>query len=82
MDRGVVKVEYSGFLEDGKMFDSSYKRPAGFTFIIGASQVIKGWDEGVATMKVGGKRQLKILATSPTAQRKATSHSTKRDTHF
>jgi peptidylprolyl isomerase len=60
IDRGVVKVEYAGYLEDGTMFDSSYKRPEGFTFIIGASQVIKGWDEGVATMKVGGKRQLKI----------------------
>jgi peptidylprolyl isomerase len=59
-DRGVVFVEYSGFLEDGTMFDSSYKRAEGFRFVIGASQVIKGWDEGVATMKVGGKRQLKI----------------------
>jgi peptidylprolyl isomerase len=59
-ERGVVTVEYTGFLEDGKMFDSSYKRAEGFRFVIGASQVIKGWDEGVATMKVGGKRQLKI----------------------
>lgn len=59
-DRGVVFVEYTGFLEDGKVFDSSYKRAEGFRFVIGASQVIKGWDEGVATMLIGGKRQLKI----------------------
>jgi peptidylprolyl isomerase len=59
-DRRVVKVEYSGFLEDGTMFDSSFKRPEGFSFVLGASQVIKGWDEGLASMQVGGKRQLKI----------------------
>jgi FKBP-type peptidyl-prolyl cis-trans isomerase FkpA len=54
-----VKVHYTGWLTDGKKFDSSVgKQP--FTFTIGAHQVIKGWEEGVAGIKVGGKRQLRI----------------------
>jgi peptidylprolyl isomerase len=56
-----VQVEYSGFLEDRTtLFDSSYKRNDPFMFPLGKGRVIKGWDEGVATMKVGGKRQLSI----------------------
>jgi peptidylprolyl isomerase len=55
-----VVVEYTGWLEDGTMFDSSFKRADPFTFALGQGRVIKGWDEGVATMKVGGKRQLII----------------------
>ena len=54
-----VKVNYTGWLTDGKKFDSSVGRGP-FEFTLGAGQVIKGWDEGVAGMKVGGKRQLKI----------------------
>tara|TARA_B100000700_G_scaffold90493_1_gene102091 strand:- start:812 stop:1423 length:612 start_codon:yes stop_codon:yes gene_type:complete len=54
-----VSVNYRGTLEDGKEFDSSYGR-APFNFPLGAGQVIKGWDEGVAGMKVGGKRKLII----------------------
>ncbi len=54
-----VSVNYRGSLENGKEFDSSYGR-APFTFSLGAGQVIKGWDEGVAGMRVGGKRQLII----------------------
>lgn len=54
-----VKVHYTGWLTNGKKFDSSVGGKP-FEFMLGASQVIKGWDEGVAGMKVGGKRQLRI----------------------
>lgn len=55
-----VKVHYTGWLTNGKKFDSSVDRGQPFIFHLGAGQVIKGWDEGVAGMKVGGKRQLRI----------------------
>jgi len=55
-----VKVHYTGWLTNGKKFDSSVDRKQPFEFMLGAGQVIKGWDEGVAGMKVGGKRQLRI----------------------
>ena len=54
-----VTVNYTGTLEDGTQFDTSIGR-APFTFPLGAGRVIKGWDEGVAGMKVGGKRKLTI----------------------
>lgn len=54
-----VTVNYRGTLEDGKEFDSSYGRGP-FSFPLGAGRVIKGWDEGVAGMKIGGKRKLVI----------------------
>ena len=55
-----VKVDYTGWLTNGKKFDSSVGTGKPFEFTLGAGQVIKGWDEGVAGMKVGGKRQLRI----------------------
>jgi peptidylprolyl isomerase/FKBP-type peptidyl-prolyl cis-trans isomerase FkpA len=56
-----VTVHYVGTLTDGTMFDASRNHgDQGFTFTLGAGQVIKGWDQGVAGMKVGGKRKLTI----------------------
>jgi FKBP-type peptidyl-prolyl cis-trans isomerase len=57
-----VSVHYTGWLESGKKFDSSVDRGQPLEFPIGRGQVIKGWDEGVGTMKVGGKRKLIIPA--------------------
>jgi FKBP-type peptidyl-prolyl cis-trans isomerase len=55
-----VKVHYTGWLTTGKKFDSSVDAHTPFDFTIGKGEVIKGWDEGVTGMKVGGKRQLRI----------------------
>ena len=55
-----VKVHYTGKLEDGTVFDSSVQRGVPIEFTLGVGQVIKGWDEGIADMKVGEKRQLII----------------------
>jgi peptidylprolyl isomerase len=55
-----VTVHYTGWLENGKKFDSSVDRGVPFTFRIGAGEVIPGWDEGVISMRVGGKRKLII----------------------
>jgi peptidylprolyl isomerase len=58
-----VRVHYTGWLENGKKFDSSHDRREPLVFAVGRGQVIKGWDEGVGSMKVGGKRKLVIPAT-------------------
>jgi FKBP-type peptidyl-prolyl cis-trans isomerase len=55
-----VEVHYTGWLKDGTKFDSSKDRGRPFSFKLGAGEVITGWDEGVAGMKVGGQRTLTI----------------------
>lgn len=55
-----VDVHYTGWLTDGKKFDSSLDRGEPFSFRLGGGQVIRGWDQGVVGMKVGGKRKLTI----------------------
>jgi len=57
-----VSVHYTGWLKSGQKFDSSADRGQPFVFPIGRGRVIKGWDEGVGSMKVGGKRKLIIPA--------------------
>lgn len=55
-----ISVNYKGTLTNGKQFDSSYDRKEPFTFTLGKGEVIKGWDDGVVGMKIGGKRKLTI----------------------
>jgi peptidylprolyl isomerase len=56
----LVEVHYTGWLDNGEKFDSSKDRGKPFEFVLGKGRVIKGWDEGVASMKVGGVRRLII----------------------
>jgi FKBP-type peptidyl-prolyl cis-trans isomerase len=56
----VVLVHYTGWLTDGRKFDSSKDRGQPFSFKLGLGEVIRGWDEGVASMRVGGKRRLTV----------------------
>ena len=64
-------VHYTGTLTNGQKFDSSRDKGQPYSFVLGAGQVIKGWDEGIATMKVGGRRKLEVppaLAYGPMAR--------------
>lgn len=59
----LITVHYLGQLEDGSEFDSSYKKGRPFQCVIGTGKVIKGWDQGLMGMKVGGKRKLYVPAS-------------------
>ena len=58
----LITTQYRGFLEDGSSFDSSYERGKPFQCVIGTGRVIKGWDQGLMGMRVGGKRKLQVPA--------------------
>lgn len=58
----LITTHYTGTLEDGTVFDSSHERGKPFQCVIGTGRVIKGWDQGLMGMKVGGKRQLFVPA--------------------
>ncbi|PSS56417.1 FKBP-type peptidyl-prolyl cis-trans isomerase [Pseudomonas sp. BBP2017] len=56
----LITTQYTGWLDDGSIFDSSYDRGKPFQCVIGTGRVIKGWDQGLMGMKVGGKRKLLV----------------------
>jgi peptidylprolyl isomerase len=58
----LITTHYCGYLEDGTRFDSSYDKERAFECVIGTGRVIKGWDQGIVGMKVGGKRKLFVPA--------------------
>lgn len=70
----LITTQYNGFLEDGTTFDSSYDRGKPFQCVIGTGRVIKGWDQGLIGMKVGGKRKLFVPAHLAYGERQVGTH--------
>jgi peptidylprolyl isomerase len=70
----LIKAHYTGLLEDGTKFDSSYDRGQPFQCVIGTGRVIKGWDIGLMGMKVGGKRKLWVPAHLAYGERQIGAH--------
>ena len=73
--KGALLVcHYTGTLEDGTVFDSSYNHGRPFQFVIGSGRVIKGWDQGLMGMKVGGKRKLFVPSALAYGERQMGAH--------
>jgi len=70
----LITTQYRGYLQDGTQFDSSYDRGKAFQCVIGTGRMIKGWDQGLMGMKVGGKRKLFVPAHLAYGERKMGSH--------
>lgn len=70
----LITTQYRGFLPDGTQFDSSYDRGQAFQCVIGTGRVIKGWDQGIMGMKVGGKRKLLVPAHLAYGERQVGAH--------
>lgn len=70
----LITTQYRGFLEDGTEFDSSYSRGKPFQCVIGTGRVIKGWDQGLMGMRVGGKRKLFVPAHLAYGERQMGAH--------
>lgn len=78
----LITVQYRGTLDDGSVFDSSWDRGKPFQCVIGTGRVIKGWDQGLMGMRVGGKRQLFVPAAMGYGERKVGSIPPGSDLHF
>jgi peptidylprolyl isomerase len=72
----LITTQYRGFLEDGSQFDSSYERGRPFQCVIGTGRVIKGWDQGLMGMRVGGTRKLWVPAQLAYGERQIGDHIT------
>lgn len=70
----LITTQYTGFLEDGTKFDSSHDRGKPFQCVIGTGRVIKGWDQGLMGMRVGGKRKLYVPAHLAYGERQIGAH--------
>lgn len=72
----LILAHYTGWLEDGTEFDSSYRRGRPFECVIGTGRVIKGWDLGLMGMRVGGKRRLRVPSHFAYGERQVGAHIT------